>query len=85
MAMETDGSVKSEVETARIRIVKAAGVPPTTVRISIDFGADASLYQPIAAHGYGPEQFEEMKRFADRNKPARRGQFMEFGSGLSSM
>jgi hypothetical protein len=65
--------------------VKAAGVPPTTVRISIDFGADASLYQPIAAHGYGPEQFEEMKRFADRNKPARRGQFMEFGSGLSSM
>ena len=27
MAMETDGSVKSEVETARIRIAKAAGVP----------------------------------------------------------
>jgi hypothetical protein len=36
--METEGSVKSEVETARLRISKAAGVPPTSVRISIDFG-----------------------------------------------
>lgn len=31
-------SVKSEVEAARLRISKAAGVPPTSVRISIDFG-----------------------------------------------
>jgi hypothetical protein len=74
MAMETDGSVKSEVETARLRISKAAGVPVTSVRISIDFGAAEvipSVYQPLAAHGYGPDQLEEMKRFAQRNKPAR--------------
>jgi hypothetical protein len=31
------GSVKTEVETARQRISRAAGVPPTAVRISIDF------------------------------------------------
>jgi hypothetical protein len=34
---ETGGSVKSEVETARLRISRAAGVPPTSVKISIDF------------------------------------------------
>jgi hypothetical protein len=34
----TDGSVKTEVETARQRISRAAGVPPAAVRISIDFG-----------------------------------------------
>ena len=33
-----DGSVKIEVETARQRISKAAGVSPAAVRISIDFG-----------------------------------------------
>jgi hypothetical protein len=33
-----DGSVKTEVETARQRISRAAGVTPTAVRISIDFG-----------------------------------------------
>ncbi len=33
----TDGSVKAEVEAARVRISRAAGVPPTSVRISIDF------------------------------------------------
>jgi hypothetical protein len=74
MTTETDGSVKSEVETARLRIAKAAGVPVTSVRISIDFGAAevlGSVYQPLAAHGYGPEQAEEMKRFAQRNRPAR--------------
>jgi hypothetical protein len=74
MAMKTDGSVKSEVETARLRISKAAGVPVTSVRISIDFGAAEvipSVYQPLAAHGYGPDQLEEMKRFAQRTKPAR--------------
>jgi len=38
MTVETDGSVKSEVEAARLRISRAAGVPPTSVRISIDFG-----------------------------------------------
>jgi hypothetical protein len=35
--VESDGSVKSEVEAARLRISKAAAVPPTSVRISIDF------------------------------------------------
>jgi hypothetical protein len=34
----SDGSVKTEVDKARQRISKAAGVPPTAVRISIDFG-----------------------------------------------
>src|SRR2546422_539461 len=38
LLVATDGSVKSEVEVARLRISKAAGVPPTSVRISIDFG-----------------------------------------------
>lgn len=37
-AAETNGSVKSEVEVARLRISKAAGVPVASVRISIDFG-----------------------------------------------
>jgi hypothetical protein len=37
VTMETDGSVKSEVEAARQRISKAAGVPATSVRITIDF------------------------------------------------
>jgi hypothetical protein len=35
-----EGSVKVEVETARQRISKAAGVPPGAVRISIDFGVE---------------------------------------------
>lgn len=30
-----------------------------------------STYQPIAAHGYGPAQFEEMTRFAQQMRPAR--------------
>jgi hypothetical protein len=34
--------VKSEVESARLRISKAAGVPVSAVRISIDFFAEAS-------------------------------------------
>jgi hypothetical protein len=36
--VETDGSIKSEVEAARQRISKAAGIPPSSVRITIDFG-----------------------------------------------
>jgi len=30
-----------------------------------------TTYQPIAAHGYGPAQFEEMMRFAQQARPAR--------------
>jgi len=30
-----------------------------------------STYQPIAAHGYGPQQLEEMLRYARKNPPAR--------------
>jgi hypothetical protein len=73
MTTETDGSLKSEVETARLRISSAAGVPISSVRISIDFGADVvpSTYQPLAAHGYGPERLEEVKRYAQRTRPAR--------------
>jgi hypothetical protein len=37
VSSETDGSVKSEVELARQRISKAAGIPPSSVRIMIDF------------------------------------------------
>lgn len=33
----SDSSVRTEVETARMRISKAAGVPPSAVKISIDF------------------------------------------------
>ena len=33
------GNVKAEVETARQRIAKAAGVSPAAVRITVDFGA----------------------------------------------
>lgn len=35
----SDGSVKAEVEMARQRISKAAGVSPDAVRITIQFGA----------------------------------------------
>jgi hypothetical protein len=38
-----DGSVKVEVETARHRISKAAGVLPSAVRISIDFGLEPAM------------------------------------------
>jgi hypothetical protein len=31
----------------------------------------ATTYQPIAAHGYGPAQLEEMTRFAQQVRPAR--------------
>ena len=31
----------------------------------------ATTYQPIAAHGYGPGQLEEMKRYAQWAQPAR--------------
>ena len=31
----------------------------------------ATTYQPIAAHGYGPAQLEEMTRFAQQARPAR--------------
>jgi hypothetical protein len=37
-AVGTDGSVKAEVEMARQRISKAAGVAPDAVRITIQFG-----------------------------------------------
>lgn len=30
-----------------------------------------SCYQPIAAHGYGPSQFDEMMRFGQQMRPAR--------------
>ncbi len=33
--------------------------------------ARESTYQPIASHGYGPHQLEEMKQFAAHMKPAR--------------
>jgi hypothetical protein len=36
--LESDGSVKSEVEIARQRISKAAGISPSAVRITLDFG-----------------------------------------------
>jgi hypothetical protein len=32
------GTIQAEVETARQRIATAAGVSPTAVRITIDFG-----------------------------------------------
>ncbi len=38
-AVASDGSVKAEVEMARQRISKAAGVAPDAVRITIQFGA----------------------------------------------
>jgi hypothetical protein len=38
----TQTDVKSEVEAARLRIAKAAGVPVAAVRISIDFFSQAS-------------------------------------------
>jgi hypothetical protein len=53
---------------------KQQGVPVRSVRISIDFGATevlSSMYRPLAARGYGPEQLEEMKRFARRTRPDR--------------
>lgn len=30
-----------------------------------------STYQPIAAHGYGPQQFEEMQRYIQKFPPSR--------------
>jgi hypothetical protein len=36
---DTGGSIRAEVEAARQRIAKAAGVTPEAVRITIDFGA----------------------------------------------
>jgi hypothetical protein len=30
-----------------------------------------SVYQPIAAHGYGPHQFEEMIRYAQQMRSTR--------------
>jgi hypothetical protein len=69
-AAETD--VKSEVEAARLKISKAAGVPLSAVRISIDFFAEAPTYQPIAAHGYAPREAEEMRRYAEKLRNERR-------------
>jgi len=30
-----------------------------------------STYQPLAAHGYGPHQMEEMQRYIQQMRPAR--------------
>ena len=30
----------------------------------------SSTYQPLAAHGYGPQQFEEMQRYIQKMPPA---------------
>jgi len=32
---------------------------------------EPSTYQPLAAHGYGPAQFEEMMRYAEQMRTAR--------------
>lgn len=52
------GSVaKQEARERAYATAAASGVVPST-------------YQPIVAHGYGPEQAEEMERFAQRSRPA---------------
>ncbi len=38
VSSDTGGSIKAEVEAARLRISGVAGIPPSAVRITIDFG-----------------------------------------------